>query len=58
MKINLSFKTPDVIEQALEDVPDELHDKVREICETIIEYDECLTVEIDTRTGRARILPV
>ena len=52
MKVILTFKTPDVMNQ-LED---------REVAEAVIEkfleYGEILTVEFDTETQTARVLAI
>ncbi len=57
MKIQLDFKTPDVADYALE----ELSEGDRAAAETVIakyvEYGECLSVELDTETGEATVLP-
>jgi len=89
MKIRLTFKTPDVVDTAIEEakeelvsqlctkydvedecalpesVSDELEDKRYELdqeiklaCSRWIKYDECCTVEIDTKTNKALVLPV
>ena len=58
MKVCLTFKTPDVVDHALEDVPEDDHDDVKRVCRKFVEYGECLTVEIDTETGEARVVPV
>lgn len=58
MKILLGFKTPDVVDYAMEDVPEDERDNVKEVIEKFVEYGEDLTVEIDTETGTAEVLPV
>ena len=58
MKITLSFKTPDVIFYAVEDLSPEDKAEVEEACKKWIEYDEYLHVEIDTETGTCTALPV
>lgn len=60
MKIRLSFKTPDVIGSTLEHMdihdPDEKMD-IADACKKFVKYGEYLTVEIDTQTGTAVVLP-
>jgi hypothetical protein len=58
MKLKLSFKCPDVVDMALEDVPEDEQDAARAACKKWVEYDEYLHVEIDTETGECTPLPV
>lgn len=58
MKLTLSFKCPDVVDMALDDVPEEEHDAAKKACAKWVEYGEYLHVEIDTETGECRPLPV
>jgi hypothetical protein len=68
MKIKLMFKTPDVIsnytdnildstDKEFEEVAKDL-EEIREACEKFIEYGEYCTIEIDTKTQEARVVPV
>jgi hypothetical protein len=54
MKVNLSFKTPDVADQ----LEPEEKKAMEKWLKKHVEYDECLYVEIDTKTGRSTILDV
>ena len=57
MKIRLDFKTPDVLEYALEDVSDDnLKEDIKDICKQWIEYSECISIEIDTDKETARVV--
>ena len=58
MKIRLSFKTPDVVDYAVEDLTEDEQAEVKSACEKFVEYGECLTIEIDTETGTAEVIPV
>lgn len=68
MKVRLSFKTPDVIDYAIEDLlldpnndPDtniEQINKVKTTCDKWVKYGECITVEIDTEDNTCVVLPV
>jgi hypothetical protein len=54
MILNLTFKTPDVIDQL------ELAEQgaMQEWLKKHVEYGECLYVEVDTDTGESKILEV
>jgi hypothetical protein len=56
MKIRLTFKCPDVVDDALEDVPEEDRAAAEKACNKWVEYGEYLHVEIDTETGECRPL--
>ena len=51
MKIRLTFKCPDVVDDAVRDLDDSIVYDVKRACEKWIEFGEYLTVEIDTNTG-------
>lgn len=61
-KVQLNFKTPDVIDYAMQ----ELHDseqifdenEVRRLLKRFVRYGECINVEIDTDTQEAKVVPV
>ena len=48
MIITATFKTPDVLDYALEDLDEDGADEVKKKLSKWIEYDECLTVKFDT----------
>lgn len=63
MIITLNFKTPDVIDAALEDYdfdPEDetaiTPDQVREILSRWVEYGECVTIQIDIDALTAKVL--
>jgi len=57
MKIKLHFKTPDVVDYALEDIDEDLREEVKNELRTWVEYGECVSIEIDTVAGTAVVLP-
>ena len=54
MKIQLTFKTPDV----LEDLSESDRGVAKAVIAKYVEYDEYVTIELDTETGEATVLPV
>jgi len=61
MKLYLTFKQPNVVEQALEaaDITDKDEKKeCLEACRKWLSWNELLTVEIDTETGTLKGCPV
>lgn len=48
MKIKLHFKTPDALHYAMEGLTSEEKDAVEQLASKWIEYQEYVTVEIDT----------
>lgn len=56
MKVRLTFKTPDVIDYALEDVSAEEAPAAREAIEKFVHAGEYATIEIDTETKTATVL--
>lgn len=57
MVIELTFKTPDVVEYALEDLSDEEKEKAEEACAIYVQYGEQVTIAIDSETGNATVVP-
>lgn len=68
MKFQVSFKTPDAAEYAINgvlqygewadaDERDELKSKLEATAEKFISYGECITVEFDSDTGTATVVP-
>jgi hypothetical protein len=70
MKVTLTFKSPDALEYGIrdavegevarlgEDRYDDLVDEAEAACAKWVKYGEYVTIEIDTETGEARMLPV
>lgn len=68
MLIKLTFKTPDVVDEAAADValqeaPSDVdaqfdvREEVREACKPWVQYGEYCTIEIDSEAGTATVLP-
>jgi len=55
MKIDLTFKTPDVLEDIKSDVE---RDLVIKLAKKFVRYDEYIKIELDTETGTARVVPL
>jgi hypothetical protein len=59
MKVRIFFKTPDAVDYALEDIEDEDEkEEVKQQLSKYIKYEECVTLELDTETGKMEVLPV
>ena len=58
MIVRLTFKTPDAVDEALNDVPEEQRDEARAAAEKWVEYGEYLYVDIDTEKGTCTPVPV
>ena len=70
MKIRLHFKTPDVVDTAIEQVMSECEEgaksdmsgfdlmaKIDVACNKFVKYGELVTIEIDTKTKTAIVIP-
>lgn len=56
MKFTLSFKTPDVIDQALEDIDEEdQREDIKRVADKFLQYGEYLRVEFDTEAQTATV---
>jgi len=59
MKVRLTFKTPDVVDDAIEqDGLEDYEVEIHKACDKWVRYGEYLTVEVDTEAGTATVLPV
>lgn len=71
MKVKLTFKTPDVVEYAIEDYVDssddfigsenaaqDARDEIEVACRKWVTDGEYITIEIDTETGACAVVPV
>jgi len=57
MKFIVTFKSPDAVNQALEDsVPQNKRKEVKSLLEKWIKWEEYLDVEVDTETKKIRVL--
>jgi len=57
-KLQIGFKTPDAVHYALEDLDEEERDAAEGAAAKWVKYGEYCTIEIDTETGEAKVLPV
>ena len=51
MKVRMTFKTPDIIDDVLDGLNEDERAEAKEAISKFVEYDEYLTVEIDTEKG-------
>lgn len=61
MKLRATFKSPDAIFYALKEAgidPNERPIEVADVIDTFTEFDEYVTIEFNTETGRAIVVPV
>ncbi len=59
MKIRITFKTPDAVFYALEEVADtEDLAPIKKAIDKFIKWDEQVTIEVDTETSTAIVIPV
>jgi hypothetical protein len=58
MKFQVTFKCPDALFNALQDLDSEKKEQAKELAERFIQYDECVEVEFDTEKGTATVLEV
>ncbi|MFC1453640.1 hypothetical protein ACFLQL_00485 [Verrucomicrobiota bacterium] len=61
MKITLTFKMPDVLDQLNDQIDPKTDDELiraKEIAEQYVSYGEYVTIELDTETGTAEVLKV
>lgn len=59
MEIDLILKTPDVIDNALDELPDDVDARLeaRFACEKWVKYGEIVRIRVNTETGTATVLP-
>ena len=60
MKFSITFKTPDAVEEAIYDhtYDDNKQEEMRALTDKFVRYGELITVEFDTETGTATVVPV
>lgn len=63
MKIQLYFKTPDVVHYALQDeevlnLDEDQQDEIKSVISKYVEFGEAVTIEFNTKTGEATVLPI
>ena len=57
MKVRLVFKTPDVVEEALSEVPEgQEKNDIRQIIQKFVKWDEVAVIEVDTESGQAAVV--
>ena len=55
-KFTITFKTPDAVEDAIRDLPEEERAKACWVCARWFQYDEYCYVEVDTDNDTVRVL--
>lgn len=60
MKFTVTFKTPDALDEAIIDASQDMADrnKMRATAKPFVEYGEYISVEFDTETKTAIVVPV
>lgn len=58
MKVRLTFKSPDVVDYAIEDLSEEDKEIAKTVIKKFVKYDEYITVEIDTDLETCDVIPV
>ena len=58
MTFTLTFKTPDAVEDAIQDLPEEEQEAAKQVCDAFVEYGEYLRVEVDTKRATCKVLTV
>lgn len=57
MKFKVTFKTPDAVDYAIEDLSEDEQAEAKETARKFVEYGEYVVVEFDTETQTATVLP-
>lgn len=55
MKFSLTFKTPDVLYDALQDISEDDRDRAQEVANKFVTYGEYVTIDIDTEKETAEV---
>lgn len=59
MKFQVTFKTPDAVQYALDELPaDADWESAQKVLDKFVEYNEYVRIEFDTETNTATVLPV
>ena len=61
MKVKLTLKDPDGVYEGLRDAgvdPNDPPAEVERVMRQYVEFSEYVTVEVDTNTGQARVVPL
>ena len=56
--MKVSFKTPDVLDYALEDIPEDDREAIKKKLAKWIRYGECVTIDFDLENGTAMVCKV
>lgn len=58
MKFRVTFKTPDAVQYALEELPaDADFESAQKVLDKFVEYNEYVRIEFDTETQTATVVP-
>ncbi len=57
MKFRVTFKTPDAVDYAVDEYGLEHKDEIKETARKFVTYGEYITVEFDTETQTATVVP-
>lgn len=57
MKINLTFKTPDVVCCALQDIPEDERDRAETVIKKFVKWGEVVEIKVDIDAETAIVLP-
>lgn len=59
MTFTITFKTPDAVQVALEELPaDADWESAQKVIDKFVEYNEYVRIEFDTDKGTATVLPL
>lgn len=58
MKFHITFKTPDAVDYAVDEHGQEFKEEIKETAQKFVRYGELVTIEFDTETQTATVLPV
>ena len=58
MILRIGFKTPDAVDNALQEVPEDDRYAVKGLLKNWIQYGECITVEVDTEKETCEVVLV
>jgi hypothetical protein len=60
MKFTVTFKTPDAVQYALEELPAgaDWRKEAQKVTDKFVEYGEYVRIEFDTQTQTATVVPI
>lgn len=56
MKVQITFKTPDAVEDAIRGLSEKEKELVKKITNKYIDYGELITIEVDTATEELKVI--